>query len=289
MSNFCRPSRLSSVSPGMKSNMNSGRRFLPGNPLVPEGHVLDGNTVALWRFNNTTLTHGDTIVDEAGNYPLTFNNPSGVEYPYTDYAPVTKGKIGSACQTMYSGPHFIQGPGNRALGDVFNGDWTIEFWFRPTSNYNGVIFTYEGPHAERNYLFPEDVRMAYLRYMAPYLMSGNFTAPNTSFSTLAVIPSPQNAWHHGAASRRYISPGVYEMKTYADGLLGDTLRMGDFETPLTGENHIICVGCAYAESGGGYNYTAEYAGAIDDMRLSNICRTDDEVNASYRRGLEEAL
>lgn len=268
------PNQVPGISPGTKKNIADGRAVAFGNQSVAsQGHILDGNTVALWRFEELNATDG--AADLLGDYDLLqFNSPRVVD-----------GKIGKARRGEGNGTlPVLQGHGDAALGTVFNGDCTVEQWFNvdPSATQGAVLFIYNG----LNFTFDNnDVIMYNMGYNPDgRLRYHNWTTPFSLDEILSNSYFEKGEWNHWALSKRALGGNVFEFKMYLNGVLDVTVSYSGFATPLTGANHFVGLGNYITNSGFGTG-DGIIKGALDDTRVSNVVRTASEIQTSFLRGM----
>lgn len=251
------------------------------------GHIFDANTVTLWRFDEAASS--DDPVDVAGNTELQQFGPTG--------PPVISGLIDGARQ-INSG-NFFQGIGNAVLGNTLNGNWTVELWMNPASGsnneqtlifYGGHDFTTdpvnEGIMMSLTYLgdASKDVSFTY-QLLDGTLVSVSGTAPPPD--TEGYSPIAHNSWNHIALSRYETEPDVFEYAVHVNGYeTGISTNPGDVLVSPTGSaaTHFITVGNYVHDVDFGSNPQALFSGSIDDVRISNVKRTHNEIVQSYERG-----
>lgn len=111
--------------------LSDGRILAIGGRTMGRGHDSDTNTLALWRMDETS---GTAIADATGNYPLT-----AVGAPII----TTQGKINN-CRDFNTANSHLNGAGNAGAVTALLGEWTLECWFKRTTNAAAQFATYGG-------------------------------------------------------------------------------------------------------------------------------------------------
>ncbi len=211
---------------------------------------VDANTMAIWLFNETT---GDDIEDASGR---------GHNLEVQGGHAWVSGKFGNAL--YFEDDAFIEYEAHPDLS--FEDAMTVELWLNlegiPPQNVVGI------PRKENEY-----VLAAYEEgdgfYMGPWVNNGAWVGPARSTVTV-----PYGEWHHHA-----MTYDGDELKVYADGeMTGSMLIPGPLNN--TDAPFRISNSCC----GGRF-----FVGAIDDMRMSNVARTEEEIRDAMNRGLEGIL
>ncbi len=239
-----------------------------------QGHLLDDNTVALWRLDEAAAS--DNAVDAAGSYTLQqFGSPG-----------VVSGQIGNARQ-LDGSAKFFQRQGDAALGTALNGDWTYEGWVYLDNTFNttAVLFVYNGLNfsAVDNDVILAEVGVGSDRKIRWYQWHSWTPANNfTEGVSGAVLPTGQ--FTHVAVSRTAQGGNQFTYRIYVNGALDNTTtNVAGISYAVTGANHYIGLGCYTVNSGLGYG-GAVLNGRLDDTRISKVARSDAEILQSYQRG-----
>ena len=211
---------------------------------------VDKNTMAIWLFDETK---GDTVEDLSGR-----GHNLEVEGSHKWVA----GKFGNALYFTQSA--FIEYESHPDLS--FEKGMTIEFWLNlediTPQDVVGI------PRKEDEY-----VVAAYEQgdsfYMGPWINNGAWVGPLNS-----EVISPYEEWHHHA-----VTYDGTELKVYVDGKPTGSMKIPG---PMnkTGAPFRISNSCC----GGRF-----FVGALDDMRISNIPRTETEIKNVAERGLASIL
>ena len=234
------------------------------------GHILDNNTVALWRLNEAVAD--SNAVDETGNYHLTqFGSPD-----------IISGKADTG-RLLNGSTKFFQRPGDTNLGTVFNGDWTYEGWvyLDPVRSgwsslfiYNGLAFSFNQPDT---ILAEVGVRPDSKIYWHQWHTTGTYTeiASNITLQT--------GQYYHVAVSRTAQGDNLFTYRLYVNGTIDTTTtNVAGLSYAVPGASHYIGLGCYTSISGFGVGGNV-LNGRLDDTRISSIARTDAEILESYQR------
>ncbi len=269
-------------------------------PGTGQGHIFDGYTVALWRFDEDTASIDP--VDETENTVLQQFRLTG-EGTVAGAAPVVSGIAGLARDVgEVESTDFFQGVGNETLGDAFNGDWTIEMWMKPsegTDHGSETLFFYAGAN-----WFGDSVQDTEGILASLFFQNGttegnrqvgfNFQEKvsgtiNTFLSNADIDP---DAWNHIALSRELYDTSRYNYRIYINGVLDltannvteddQTLELVD--PPGGSDTHRISVGNTHNDAVLGAAPQSVFEGRLDDLRVSNIRRSNLEIFESYERG-----
>lgn len=235
-----------------------------------QGHVLDDNTVALWRLNETSAS--DNAADATGSYNLSqFGSPD-----------VGPGHAGNA-RTLDGSTKFFQRQGDAALGTAFNGDWTFEGWVYLDNTFinAGEIFVYNGLDFS---IYPSDVILAEIAVDSNrriFVHQWHTTGTLTTILSGAILPTGQ--FNHVAVSRTAQGGNLFTYRIYVNGAIDNTVAgVSGLASPVTGASHYIGLGC-YTDSAGFAVGSAKLNGRLDDTRISKIARSDAEILQSYQR------
>ena len=210
---------------------------------------VDDNTMVIWLFDETG---GNDVIDISGREH---------DLEITGGHDWVAGKFGNALH--FDIDAFIEQESHPDFS--FENELTIELWL----NLEAITPTVVGiPRKENEYVLAAYVDGGGF-YMGPYLNNGAWVGPVNSNVTV-----PFGEWHHHA-----ITYEDDEITVYVDGEVTATMPipgpMQQTEAPFRISNS--CCGGRFFE------------GAIDEMRMSNIARTEEEINDVMTRGLEDIL
>ncbi|MFZ5391908.1 MAG: DUF2341 domain-containing protein [Patescibacteria group bacterium] len=211
----------------------------------------DANTVGLWHLDETGGS-GAYIKDGSGN--SNHGTPTGTS--------VTSGISGKA-RSFNGSNDYISIP-NPSSGLTSGGTKTISAWIK-TSSTRGVIFnSYDGTNGYQIYVDT----------------SGNLTLYSNGGGVLVTSSKVNdNLWHHVAAvwdgTNAYI---------YLDGVQ----KISGARTITTNVTSQVQIG---VQCNGSCPTSADYYfnGYIDEVKISNVARTADEIAETYRMGRDHRL
>ncbi|GAB4232094.1 MAG: hypothetical protein OHK0028_07330 [Deltaproteobacteria bacterium] len=236
-----------------------------------QGHLLDNNTLALWRLNETSAS--DNAADATGSYPLIqFGSPD-----------VVSGQIGNGRRTDGS-TKFFQKQGDAALGTALNGDWTFEGWVYLDNTFGsqGILFIYNGLDFS---IFPSDVILAEVGVLGTrkvYVHQWHNTGSYDEITTTGTLDTAK--FHHVAVTRTAEGGNNFTYRFYIDGVLDNTTAtVPGTDSPVAGGSHYIGLGCYTGDTGYGAG-GAVFNGRLDDVRISKVARSGAEILSSYNRG-----
>lgn len=211
---------------------------------------VDKNTMAIWLFDETA---GNSIKDDSGRqHTLEIKGK---------YKWIT-GKFGNAL--YFNDDAFIE---YEAQPDFsFTDGLTIEVWLNlediTPQNVVGI------PRKENEYVFSayEDGKGF---YMGPWVNNGAWIGPAKSS-----VVVPYGEWHHHA-----MTYDGKTLKVYTDGEMTASM---DIPGPInqTDAPFRISNSCC----GGRF-----FVGALDEMRVSNIARSENEIKQAMNKGLKAIL
>jgi hypothetical protein len=235
-----------------------------------QGHALDDNTVALWRLNEASAS--DNAVDATGSYNLTqFGSPD-----------IVAGKAGNA-RLLDGSTKFFQRQGDAALGTALNGNWTFEGWVYLDNTFStaAAIFVYNGLAFSFN---PSDVILAEIGVDSNRKILTHQWHTTGSFTTVTSTGTLQTGqYNHVAVSRTAEGGNLFTYRIYLNGAIDNTTTgVSGLASPVAGASHFIGLGC-YTDIAGFGVGSAKLNGRLDDVRISNIARSDAEILQSYQR------
>ncbi len=235
------------------------------------GHMLDANTVALWRLNENSAS--SDAVDETGSYNLTqFGSPD-----------IISGQIGSG-RLLNGSTKFFQKQGDANLGTALNGDWTYEGWvyLDPSFTIAANLFIYNGLEFS---LINKDTILAEVGVTAGrniYWHQWQNTSAYTEVLSNATLQTGQ--FYHIAVSRTAQGGNLYTYRLYLNGVIDTTTTsVAGLSYAVSGASHYIGLG-NYTGSRGLGDGGNILNGRIDDTRISKVARSDAEILLSYKRG-----
>jgi hypothetical protein len=160
---------------------------------------------------------------------------------------------------------------------MLKGSWTFEAWVVPrASSFNRGLFAHGDPSVETaaDNVTGIDLTTTEIRFLSE---SGAGVDATFTTSDLYMIQASGSGVKHHIAVRK-TSTGTYTVDFFWDGVLVDI--SGALVEYTGGENGFIRL----CNSPGTSGVPHEWAGIIDDVRISNIARTNAEIKESYERG-----
>jgi len=210
----------------------------------------DGNTVGLWHLEEQAGT-GAYLKDNSSN---NHGTPGG-------NAAAVQGKIGKGRRFDGAGD-FINVGTAPSLDFGNNGPFTIAGWIRPTTLVNYASFVSKDTAG----------RAAPYSYMTVFMADGRVSA-YTGSNWLDLCPAgsvSNNNWYHVA----YVYDGT-TISAYVNGLHCGSYAFAYTDNPA----HEVTIGSWY---GGAATY--DFNGIIDEVSISNIPRTAEEIRQAYEVG-----
>lgn len=242
--------------------LRDGRVMVIGGATLGVETGTDSNTLAYWKFDEAS---GPNAADSSGNgYGLTDSGGSLV----------ANGKI-KLCRDFVTPGSYMTAPGNAGAVTALLGEWTIEFWL-PDGAGDGVNFL----------------------TIAAY-MGVNETAANNMLLHVGVDPFSRIwwKWENGAgvdvmqtqtlgavvqfanthvALRKTLNGGNYDVDLFINGVLTESWLAQPNATGGSTASWYIGVN---GESG-----SQGFAKKIDDLRISKVARSDNEIHLTYLKG-----
>ena len=255
------------TTPQVKKTFSAGRRHIAAR-TGPMGHILDANTLALWRMDNNG---GGSEPDISGNgYNLTTVGDSSSIVGKIDYGRHLTGNVGQGLWTA-AAPSAIT---------PLHGAWTVEAWVKGTSGGSLVTFRPTtvnfGPDTP---LVEFDVYSGQFQIILYYgALSWNIlTSPGGVISA--------TNWTHVAGRKRLNGAGPnYDLHLFCNG--AQVAQLLNVPGPGAGDGTNVlaawAVGSAYPGIGPGPTYSLI---DVDDVRVSKVARTDVEILTSYLHGM----
>ena len=225
------------------------------NPVQGRGHQVDGNTIALWRHDETS---GTAVADSAGSYPLTAGTSSTIVTGEIGHARSFTG--GGSASTVLA---FDNGPVDDTFSSVMEADNTIEAVINPTDSGDSAhtIFAFDTGDGTA---YPVALRLIRFSGSGSYL---SVQAGGSAYSDPNFTLVPFGSWSHVAA----VFSGT-TLNFYINGALVGTVT--GTSRPAAGFSPRVLLGSrAY--------FFDRFAGAIDEVRISNIARNAAAILQDY--------
>lgn len=225
-------------------------------------HALDANTLALWRFNEAS---GAVAADETGNYPLTVVGP----------VPVVAGLTGNA-RRFGTGDSYSWHPLNSTFRTAMLGEWTVEAVVKrrignATFNY---LCTCSGAFSNTG-TAANNVLMGCGLWANGGM--GQFWETGAGLDTLNNSQHPivgAEVWEHVAYRKRSVGGSNYVVDYWCHGqLMASTTSIAGANNGTAG---VLTVGRFHMSTNSGPIFAD-----LDELRISNVARSDAEILASY--------
>lgn len=240
-----------------KAGSNTIGSHFDGSPSmkirVDRGAWVDGNIITVPSDGNWHLVEIQATYTTAGSYRVFLQPGRGVtevsEF-YFKYAQIEQKPYATSFIDGTRAAETLTIPTAGVLG----GEFTVEFWVKPpqAGRIWGLIHS-EGPGDLDGYINANGY---------PYFWTTNANGNRTAiWSSVPVVP---NDWNYIA-----ITIGAGVRKIHVNGQLGAQ----DNATPQT-------IGTLWLGTNPEFTYFLN--GLIDDLRISNHAKTDEEILAAYR-------
>ena len=216
---------------------------------VPE---VDTNTVGLWHMDETGGT-GAYIKDYSGN--SNHGTPTGTTY--------VEGKVGGARSFNGSSSNIKLGSSTNAN---VTGNITVEGWIKPSS-FASVMTV-----AHKEYQYSISINTS--GYVA-WADSSNYSYANFGYQNIGLATG---IWQHLTVTKSSSTVKIY--------LNGVEKISKSFGSAITSTSNIMHMGCYAGVSSCSSNY---FNGSIDQLRISNVARTSDEVYQAYMLGKDQYM
>lgn len=217
---------------------------------TPVGHILDDDTIMLWRMDSDA---GSLLVNETGRMQPTISSGG-----------VTDGLIDGAMWNLQAAEYSAYLDYLFAADSENGGVFTIETWVRletpgmPMAG-GGSLFSHAGYDAVGSFIHINlEIRTSYVKF-------GWSTDDDGYLEGQASVSIPEGEWHHVALRRSGSTVAVF-----VDGALAQSF------TGYPPNSRWIT---SYAAT-----YLGTFFGLVDDTRISSVARSDAEILESYKRG-----
>jgi hypothetical protein len=237
----------------------------PEVALTPGGHILDVNTIALWRMDDEK---------DAGDY-LNARDTSGNGYDLT--------LGGGTLDGIISGPdgegfgksmrsEYFSHPYDAGLTALFLGEWTMEGWYRDRLGAStGYLWSYNSSGESLATNFLVGINRNGAGNLAVFHESGSGT--NQGYTSSCNV-GDDDVWNHIAVTKTDVGGGNHVYRFYKNGVLVDT--SGNVPNAAGGGTQVLYLG---SSTGG----ASPYIGGVGAQRWSKVVRTPAEIAASFAR------
>jgi len=239
---------------------NGSLKTILGAPQV------DSHTVALWHLDETNGDlEGDDVFDE------TANNNDGELYGTAPGPEPVESIFGKARD--FNGTDDYVDCGDDNIWDFGSGNYAIEAWVKRNSfNTNDMIIGKDDDGSGNRQFFmlihsDDDIRFSYTD-------TGDNQIYLDSSSTIT-----DNEWHYLAGQRNGDS-----FEIYIDGVLDNSGTTSGTHGTMDSTVTNLLIGKRHYSG-----YTDEFDGIIDEVRISNVARSAEEISEAYRAGRDHRL
>ncbi|HEX8793692.1 MAG TPA: LamG-like jellyroll fold domain-containing protein [Polyangiaceae bacterium] len=227
---------------------------LAGTAGAPCGNFLsDGNTVALWHFDEGT---GLTTADASGNgHTGTLGNSTTANAQDPTWG---TGRFSNALFYAEANSQYVQATGTNAWP---GNQATLEFWEKGVAPFGSATPGYSQPFTAGFICFAVNISTQYLQFGVGDGNNWSYQVQNTT------VPTDGN-WHYIA----FVFTGPAQ-EFYVDGNMIGAVSTNPTVTlqPPGGYGYQI----------GGRPANTFFNGTIDEMRLSNIAKTQGQIANYY--------
>ena len=243
--------------------LSDGRVFVSGGRRMGRGHDTDNKTLALWRLDETS---GTAIADAMGAYPLTA----------TGGPIIAAGKINN-CRDFNTANSHLTGAGDSAAVTALLGEWTMEMWFKRTTNAAAQLITYGGGSetAADNLLMNVGITVGGNLFWKWENGSGS-DVTQTMTTPLASLPAYRASFFNHLAVRKTFNGVNYDVSIFINGVLYQTWTGQANASGGTTASWYVARNPEIVGSG--------FQGFIDDVRVSKVARTDFEILQDFLLG-----
>lgn len=243
--------------------LQDGRVLVIGGRTLGVSADSNSRTLALWKMDDS----GATAVDSSANaFTLTASGST---------TPNIEGKIDSA--RSFAGGHLAKTSASPAAVTALTDEWTLESWIgKPdVSSASGTLISFGGATSASS-----DNRLLEFR-LSVGLSGYDFTLMWENGSANAVTMTGtlnfSNWGHLAIVKKKNVSnPSNYDVSVYMNGLLRGTFA--DQANCSGGANGYWYLGRS-SKAG-----PANWAGKIDETRISTYAKTEAEILVALRRG-----
>lgn len=253
--------------------LNDGRVLITGGIRGGTRMDIDSNTVAYWGFDET---NGATVLND-----LTGNGHNLALSAGGNFS--TDARVGRAY--LMNGTSFGTAPDAGGAYTAFQGEWTVEFWLPesissvPGSNKAIIAFGESGATADENKQMEIGINSAGRIYW-DWEKGTQVAVTGTQTTGPALGDYPEGFFV--AVRKREETGGVtYAVDLFINGDLVQTWTGLDNATD--GGNSLWYLGID-VRAGGGGGAIGYASGAIDELRVSSVARTDQQIKRSCELG-----
>ncbi|KKU57535.1 MAG: hypothetical protein UX80_C0014G0002, partial [Candidatus Amesbacteria bacterium GW2011_GWA2_47_11b] len=257
------PTIVHDVAPNFSSGTENRSQLTSSSAVETQFKELqpDINTAGLWHFNESSSTIAYDTSDNTNNGTLTngpvWNGPSD-------------SKIGTSSLYFDGVNDYVTRADDSDFDFLGTDNFTVEAWFKT----NGTVSAINIIAAKVSAVAGVGYKL-YLDASGDACFGTDGTAgsfPADSACTSA-IDYDDSAWHHIAGVRR----GTTDIRIYVDGA-----EVGTADTAIADTATLANAGALYVGIDGDGS-TTPFKGSIDEVRISRIARTSEEITAAANR------
>jgi len=224
------------------------------------GHIMDANVVAMWGLDEGQGTACQDLSPNVRNITWV-NTPT-----------IANGQI-YKCRTFNGTTQYGTSPAVSAFRTAVDESLTVEAWINITTWADSTIICYAGATAvlaNRNLfeLAIDSTGHLVARWENDTSGMQTFTSPGTIAT---------GGWHH-VAMKRTTTGASSVVDLFIDGVKVGT--SGSLVSPTIGSGTTSLLSVARHPAANRY-----FAGSIDEVRISNVARSDAEIIAGYTEGI----
>lgn len=248
-----------------------GSVLVTGGRAMGLGHLVDTNTVALWRFDSAIGTATDS-------------GPNSLNLTDTSMVLVT-GETGKAREFSNTGANMTRPASDSLLNTLFTSEsYTIEGWFNNASNSSvGTFLSYSSPSgtSANNVLISLGIAVSGNYYWA--WEHGTNVQVYHETSVLASVSATYKWNHYAFVKSPNVTSGLWDVSLYINGLL--------IQTWLA---NVACDGGASSKLYFGTDRSGSIGGsfsggAVDDTKISTVSLAPAQVWIDYQTATGELL
>jgi hypothetical protein len=230
---------------------------------------VDGDTVALWHLDET---NGDNDGDDI--FDATANNNDG-EFVGTNVATAVADGISGKAREFNGSDDYVSISDSNSL-DIGTSDFTIEAWVKHSGSADiQTVFDKRDNYDGGGYA---GYALLILSTNETRLVIDDGGGATTIDSTAAV---PTDSWQHIALVADRSGNATHYLNGVANGSGSISTRSGSLANALD-----ATIG---AEDDASEDMTDFFDGEIDEIRVSNVIRTAEEIAEAYRSGRDHYI
>ena len=252
--------------------LRSGSEILADAQSSDKAHTADANTVILYPFNEAP-----TVSDISIN---------GIDLAHVSFTavsePVSPLIAGGGYARIFDGSGGLFAVKRQSLIDVLQGEWTLECWLQlrdDTTTTVMTIFDYTGSTGSELQANNRQLRLTINASDQVEVRWEHSAGTDVSgVSTGTFWDSSEQSRHHLGIVKRSVGGDSFDVDYYKDGVFVETIISGgEGNDGGTDEGCLLHIAKEI-------NSGTELEGRIDDLRLSSVARSADDIATSYNDG-----